>query len=434
MPDMSNAQVGMRVAATSSRFMAKLTQKSIRRAKDKILATSLDERTWGNKGVRRVGVPGGLQLNTRRTTLFVLMWRGTAFKSAMTSWAALAHVLLYIGFWQFAEYLHESTVEESEIEDRSILVYSVAPEVTSAFAFVTSFVMAEYISFVVQRYDERLNVCIQTAEASLQVALEAAVMLKGHKAKACRLVRYMILMIHVYYLSIDGPMSDVKWALCEDRNLVSQEEREELQALEEAPAAIAVKALEIVYNFNMEGVLSNDHSVRMETEISEARRLASKQQDYHESPIPMPFFHLMTIMVHTFLLTMEWNSAVRLTVGFHSDDGVRASEIAGMLILVISLNTLRRVAIAMTNPFGDDETDYDLDHDLRRLWRQCEQTMDRMPADGKLSAESSIVVRRSAIASKRAAGHASSPKTGPAKPTVVVAATALSSPVAVQRF
>lgn len=216
-------------------------------------------------------------------------------------------------------------------------------------------------------------------------------MLRGHKADARRLVRYVMLVQHIYYLSIDGPMNQAKWALCEERGLVTPVERADLEPLEEVPAAIAVSALEIVYTLNRERILSDDHAVRMETEISEARRLASRQQDYHESPIPMPFFHLMTIMTHSFLITMEWNSAVRLTVGIHSDDGVRMSEVVGVATLVISLNTLRRVAIAMTNPFGDDETDYDLDHDLRRLWRQCEQTMERMPEDGETLRTSGVI-------------------------------------------
>ena len=45
----------------------------------------------------------------------------------------------------------------------------------------------------------------------------------------------------------------------------------------------------------------------------------------------------------------------------------------------ISINTLRRIAVAMTNPFGDDETDYELDYDLRRLWREAQETLARMP-------------------------------------------------------
>ena len=33
-----------------------------------------------------------------------------------------------------------------------------------------------------------------------------------------------------------------------------------------------------------------------------------------QSPIPMPFFHLMTIMTHAYLLLLEWNAAPQLAV------------------------------------------------------------------------------------------------------------------------
>ena len=63
------------------------------------------------------------------------------------------------------------------------------------------------------------------------------------------------------------------------------------------------------------------------------------------------------------------------------DGRLRIGEILGMVIISIAVNTLRRIALAMTNPFGDDETDYELDFDLRRLWREAEETMARMPDD-----------------------------------------------------
>ena len=165
----------MKAATKSTRFLSNATRAASRVARKTVSLTSLDERTWGGSKVRRVGVPGGIQLNTRRTALFVFKWRGTAFKSALTSWAALLHACIYIAAWQFAEYLNSDVMQ-----DRSIEVYVVDPEVTAALAFVTSFVMAEYISFVIQRYDERLSVCIDTAEASLQVRCFPMISIPGN--------------------------------------------------------------------------------------------------------------------------------------------------------------------------------------------------------------------------------------------------------------
>ena len=248
------------------------------------------ERSWGPSKVKRVGVPGGLQLNTRQTLKFVFRWRGTAFKAAMTSWAALVHVAVFVGMWQLATF-----AQHSLLSDRSIEVYIIEAEVVSAFAFVLAFVLAQYIEFVVHRYNERLSVCIDAGEAALQVALEASVMLRGNKEIAQRLVRYMQLIMHLYYLTIDGPMSDAKWELCRQRGIV---EPNELRILTEAdgsvsaePVVVCVWALEIVHTLFLESKLSSDHAVRMETEVSSARRLASRQRDLHEVSRASPSSH-----------------------------------------------------------------------------------------------------------------------------------------------
>lgn len=339
------------------------------------------ERSWGVTNVKRVGVPGGLQLNTRQTTRFVFRWRGTAFKAGLRSWAAVVHIGLFVLLWQLATYVQESIMEPGRLID----VYLIDDQVVSAFSFVLAFVIAQYIDFVVHRYNERLSVCIDTGEAALQVALEASVMLRGNKAAAKQLVRYMQLILHLYYLTIDGPMTEAKWALCDERRLVTRSEKHRLAgahaSVSAEPAIVCRWALDIVHTLFQQGKLSSDHAVRMETEVSSARRLASRQRDLHEMGPPMPFFHLMTIMVHAFLAVMEMNAAIRLTIGIHEGDGVRVGELVGVATLILSLNTLRRVALAMTNPFGDDETDYDLDYDLRKLRREADETIAAMPED-----------------------------------------------------
>ena len=100
----------------------------------------------------------------------------------------------------------------------------------------------------------------------------------------------------------------------------------------------------------------------------------------------------MAVMSHTYLLVLEWNSANRLTqaVALPDDDpnapgsslGVGlgnglgsaesifsapfaarsawsvasdfVGEVLGMLTMIIAINCLRRIALMMTNPFGDE--------------------------------------------------------------------------------
>ena len=57
---------------------------------------------------------------------------------------------------------------------------------------------------------------------------------------------------------------------------------------------------------------------------------------------------------------------------------MRYGDLFGALVMIVAVNALRRIAFAMTNPFGDDETDYELDYDLRRLGLLFEETTQRM--------------------------------------------------------
>lgn len=75
--------------------------------------------------------------------------------------------------------------------------------------------------------------------------------------------------------------------------------------------------------------------------------------------------------MHIYLLVMEWNSAVRCTAHLREQQ-LRmplATEALGVIIVILFFNTLRKVAVLMINPYGDDDIDYELDHDLRNLLR-----------------------------------------------------------------
>ena len=85
-------------------------------------------------------------------------------------------------------------------------------------------------------------------------------------------------------------------------------------------------------------------------------------------------------MSHAYLIVLEWNSANRLTeiVPLPDDESVSelapttifmapfvgrspwqiardfVGEVLGMLTMIVAINCLRRIALAMTNPFGDE--------------------------------------------------------------------------------
>ena len=406
-----------------------------------------DERSWGESSVKRIGVPGAeVHLNTRQATRYIFRWRGTAWKAAFTSPAAYLHMFFYLILTYLLVVANgELGANNQESRDeflQRVGSFTVPPDVINAMTFVFSFVIAQYIAFVVSRYSQRVDVCIATVEAASQVALQSSVLLHSTKRQAVRLVRYTHLVLHLYYLTIDGPMTNAKWQLLQRRRLITKGELAEIRDLQCPESAAFVWALSVVHTAWRAHRLSDDHAVRLETELSAVKRHASSQKDYHESPIPMPFFHLMTVLSHAYLAVLEWNSANRITQAMRADAddaepvaaaaslppavaaspwvapflarspgeiaGTVAGEALGMLTMIVAINCLRRIALAMTNPFGDDETDYDLDYDLRRLWEEAEETLSRMVDDEGDAHDVKAVAMRAmaeANASRRRGGN-----------------------------
>jgi len=352
---------------------------------DDVLNTGDDSVAWGESKVKRLGVPGGRQINTNRATRFIFQWRGSSFKSACTSPAALLHVGLFAGFWYLFNLLDDQGIQ--------VRRFTVDTQIIDSIALLFAFVIATYIAFVMDRYTQRVDACTSCMESAKALCLEASVMLVAHKEDCTHLLRYMTLLLHTYYFTIDSPLTDDKWELCLKRGLCTRREVADLRGLRDIPAAIHIWCLRIIHKLNASDVLSDNHSERLEEDLCDARRLAACQRAYHESPIPMPFFHLTAVLSHTFLVLIEWNAAVRQRVNSDTlvdnnplDDADQSTlplpigEITSVVVMVICVNTLRRIAFAMTNPFGHDETDYELDHDLRNLWLNVKETLARMPA------------------------------------------------------
>ena len=102
----------------------------------------------------------------------------------------------------------------------------------------------------------------------------------------------------------------------------------------------------------------------------------------------------MVLMCHTFISLMVWCSAVR----FHNYDIAqpleegegswawappvswlaRAIEVASVMIVIVLFTTLLTIARWMSNPIGNDETDYDLDFDLKGLLDETREVLASM--------------------------------------------------------
>jgi hypothetical protein len=335
------------------------------------------------KPIARIGVPGGRAIDHRSEFTEFFSWYGTAFQAGCTSPSAILHFFLWGGiFFALSPVVAPKGLEKT---------CTISGNLISAITFLTTFAIGTYMGNVLGRFHERFNNCCKTNGNLTLVSLLSGAQLAGDKPRVATLLRYANLMMHMYYSICLGGLGPDRWEMFRNRCLVTPFEEEKLAPLKKKPSAVFVWCQRIVIELNREGKLSDIHAQRIEECISGLRGLAAKQIAYQLTPPSYTYFHLMMLMIHIFLLCLEWNSAVRMYDKFHLSPvpwtaAIKVSlmvELVGMVLLIAMLNTLATIARWLSNPYGDDETDYDLDFDLRGLWEESVETVKNMADDKK---------------------------------------------------
>jgi hypothetical protein len=335
--------------------------------------------TWGPEALptsRRVGVPGGEQ----KTSIF--RWHGSVWQY-VTNWAVLAQMIMYI----FEVFVY-SRINVGKYDDAKF-----DPQIMSALTYIVTFSLGTYLSTILGRYHERFNNCCQTNGNMTLLSLICGAELKDNVQEAATILRWGNLMMHMYYMMVEGKLTDRKWAILKERGLVTEEEIAELMPLKKKPSAVYVWTCRLIHELCQKDKLSIVHAQRLEACLSGCRGLAAKQIAYQLCPIPMPYFHLMMVIVNVYILLMGWNSAIRLVSGvdeaLHLPDDkmlelfwAGGTEMVGFGFVIIFFNVMQHIAEDMTDPYSNDATDYHLDFDLINLWDESKETIENMVAGG----------------------------------------------------
>ena len=275
---------------------------------------------------RRVGVPGGRQVDPRRTWQELFSWRGGALKVAATSVSTYVHILVYVLLCVVATVVYDYHLDADDDDDShdepfqrdeprklvlAFVTLSIDSATVSAIAFLVAFSLARYIGFVVGRFNERFNHCCRVNGAQIMLALDAASMLPTEREAAVQLMRRGLLLQHLLYMGINGkPPCEKDFDLLRQRGLLNDGERATLAMVRNDIMHVYVWAARDVYALRQRGALTERQAERLIDHLG-GIRIAAKQRAYHLTPLPMPYFHFTCWSVHVYLLVMEWNSAVR---------------------------------------------------------------------------------------------------------------------------
>jgi len=99
--------------------------------------------------------------------------------------------------------------------------------------------------------------------------------------------------------------------------------------------------------------------------------------------VPKPYFHFMVFLTNAFLLTGEMDSANRIAKA--TENGLDQNSRTEIAVSVIStlceiylMSAMFKTAVWLSEPIGDDVTDYNLDYDLLTVLSVSDETMRNM--------------------------------------------------------
>jgi len=269
--------------------------------------------------------------------------------------------------------------------------------------FACTFNIVFYSVSVIGRYNARFDVFCKIDGACVLITCHAAAQLKGNKARASLLMRYTSLILHIMYMKIASPLNAAKWQKMVDRGVLMPHEREVLQKLKAPAEAVYVWAYRILDWLETNGKINMFESQRLEENLSTVRCLAAKQVLWHFTPIPKPYFHLMTMLTHVYLFLIEIkaaNDASEVLNNYdedkHGDTGPEAALlmiIFTTLVALIVLVAMWNTAVWLSDPIGLDITDYDVDVDLRFLWSTSLEAISKMSHNDTVDDAADAVVR-----------------------------------------
>ena len=196
--------------------------------------------------------------------------------------------------------------------------------------------------------------------------------------------------------TVFGALDDDCWAVLARRGLVASEEQVELAGLRKSGTAVCAKISSIVEHWRKAGQLSEWQANKLNEYIGRARGLAAKQIAFQLTGVPFPFFHLLTIAMIALVVSLQWNSAIRfqayvldgscppgLATCREDEKGTYplagSTELIGGIGITVAFKAIWHTALEITDPYGDDECDYDIDLELQNLWVEALECLNRLP-------------------------------------------------------
>ena len=104
---------------------------------------------------------------------------------------------------------------------------------------------------------------------------------------------------------------------------------------------------------------------RFQEALSKQRGVSAKQVLWQITPIPAPYFHLMSTLVKVYLGMEVWNEGILVYDRYWTKGGWYVIvNLIGLVLVLFVVSAMYSIAVDFSDPLGADCTDYNLGFDL----------------------------------------------------------------------
>ena len=311
-----------------------------------------------------------VRYNPRSKVSLLLSWTGTSFQLVFRTWE-----------WYFYAALYTVVLCVSRfVDDASDVLQPVNSNTLSNLStFVSLFLAFSNAQTFERWFNQIMSTGIAVGRTMVASALVTSA-LRTDLAKAESVVRYLNAILHITWfgMSIQG----VPWAALEERQLLTVVECSILQRHERnAPLIVLSWIYDVINEAVTEGKMTEAMALRLETACQDARNNAAGAAVFKDVQIPKAYVHCTLFISQVFLVVTVYQNA--LEVGSllldqangaeESNAGVHVSSLGAAYIVMQTLLTgvyvfavlaFRELFLRLSDPFGADILDYDLDQSL----------------------------------------------------------------------
>jgi len=290
----------------------------------------------------------------------LLKWRGTIMPSVLCRpviWMLMAaHLLFY--------YLH---VYHTDVE-MPTLPWKLTAVPTSLLTFFLVF----YSGQCYNRYYAFYNHCMGMSGAVMAYTGLLRVHLpKASPDKLWNLSRYMVASVYLLYFQLSGGASDggkrvtmSEWEVLLQTGLISQEEQKRGDNFRGfRPFLFQVWALRALQEHLAEDKEKGPGAslAPFQAQVLALRNHCAEIVDQMTQPVPFPYYHTLTLMLSLNLLLIAYSLIEFETI----------MTVPCFFIIVLVCIGLKETAVALADPFGGDDVDFETENYMAAVLANC---------------------------------------------------------------